>query len=314
LKWLEVSLTVNGELAEAVADVFSRYAPNGVALQPEVGKDESEPRAVSNQIKVLAYLQVDDSIHAKREGIDHGLWHLGQIQSLPAPAFRFIEEKDWSNLWKENYKPIPIGEKLLILPAWYPPPEGKRKAIVLDPGMAFGTGLHPTTQLCLAAMENHLTAGVSVVDLGCGSGILSIAAILFGARTVLAIDTDPIAVQNAQTNIERNGIIEQIRVEEGSLQYLLDDARHPDQTDMLLANIYATILDELIDSGLFQAVRPGGIVILSGIMKNQADAIQAKCESLDAKILENRQQGDWVALVLQTHPDESRNSHCTTNA
>jgi len=309
LKWLEVSLTVNGELAEAVADVFSRYAPNGVALQAQASQNEFEPSTVSNPIKVLAYLQIDDSIDAKREGIEHGLWHLGQIQALPAPTFRFVEEKDWSDLWKENYKPIPIGEKLLILPAWFPPPEGKRKAIILDPGMAFGTGLHPTTQLCLAAMENHLTAGASVVDLGCGSGILSIAAILLGARKVLAIDTDPFAVQNAQTNIERNGMIENIRVEEGSLQYLVDDERHPDQTDLLLANIYATILTELIDFGLIQAVRPGGIVILSGIMENQADAIQAKCESLGAKILENRQQGDWVALVIKTHPDEPQNSH-----
>jgi ribosomal protein L11 methyltransferase len=308
LKWLEVSLTVNGELAEAVADVLSRYAPNGVALQPEVGKDEFEPRAISNHIKVLAYLPVDDAIQAKREGIDHGLWHLSQIQPLPSPAYRFIEEEDWSDLWKENYKPIPIGEKLLILPAWYPPPEGKRKAIILDPGMAFGTGLHPTTQLCLAAMEDHLTSGSSVVDLGCGSGILSIAAILLGARTVLAVDTDPIAVQNAQMNIERNGMIEHIRVEEGSLQYLLDDEKHLDLPDLLLANIYATILDDLIDTGLLRAVRPQGIVILSGIMKNQTDSIQTKCESLGAEILENRQQGDWVALVLQTHPAEPRNS------
>ncbi len=300
MKWLEVSLTVDGELAEAVADVLSRHAPNGVALQIE---GSQEHITASTPVKVLAYLEVDDGIDAKRENIEQGLWHLGQIQSVPPPAFRFIEEENWSDIWKAKYKPISIGEKLLVLPAWYEAPKGNRHAIVLDPGMAFGTGLHPTTQLCLAAMEDHLGSGASVVDLGCGSGILSIAAILLGAGMVWALDTDPVAVQNARTNIARNGMLEKIRLEEGSLKTLLHNELERELADVLLANIYATILDRLLDSGLIRAVRPRGTLILSGIMNHQAEAMQAKCAALGAQILETRREGDWVALVLQSPPE-----------
>lgn len=299
MKWLEVSLSVNPELAEAVADVLARYAPDGVALQIEDVTEKADSITASKLVNVSAYVQVDQEFREKREKINQGLWHLGQIQSIPSPTYRFIEETDWSEVWKANYKPIPVGEKLLIIPAWYATPEGKRRAIVLDPGMAFGTGLHPTTQLCLIAMENHLTPGDSVVDLGCGSGILSIAAILLGARTVLALDTDPIAVQNAHTNIQRNGMTERIRVEKGSLAFLLDDDVSPNSKDLLLANIYATILDDLLESGLIQAVRPQGRLIFSGIMKHQVDEIQAKCISRGAAVLNCRQDGDWVALILQ---------------
>lgn len=308
MKWLEISLTVDGELAEAVADILSRYAHDGVALQMQDSGDDVETLSASKLVNIFAYLQVDSGINTKRAYIDQGLWHLSQIQPIPAPTYRFIEEEDWIDLWKANYNPIPVGEKLLILPAWYEAPEGKRRAIVLDPGMAFGTGLHPTTQLCLIAMENYLTPGDSVVDLGCGSGILSIAAILLGAYTVLALDMDPIAVQTAQSNIQRNGMLEKIRVEEGSLAQLLDDVIYPDSRDLLLANIYATILDELLDSGLLQAVKPQGTMILSGIMKHQVDEIQVKCIARGASILGSYQDGDWVALILQNNSSELQNS------
>jgi ribosomal protein L11 methyltransferase len=299
LKWLEVSLTVDGELAEAVADVLSRYVPNGVALQIE----DAEVRVnASTPVKVLAYLEVDDGIDAKRENIEQGLWHLGQIQPIPAPTYRVIEEQNWSDLWKASYKPIPIGEKLLVLPAWYEAPKGKRQAIILDPGMAFGTGLHPTTQLCLAAMEDHLETGASVVDLGCGSGILSIAAVRLGAGTVWALDTDPVAINNAQKNIERNGMLERIRLEEGSLAKILNDESSPGAADLLLANIYATILVDLLDAGLTRAVRPQGMLILSGIMHHQVEAIREKCTPPGVRLLETRRDGDWAALVLQKPP------------
>ncbi len=291
---------MDGELAEAVGDVLSRYAPNGVALQIQ---DSEERIRASTPVKVLAYLEIDDWIDAKRENIEQGLWHLSQIQSLPSPTYRVVEEQNWNDLWKASYKPIPIGEKLLVLPAWYEAPKGKRQAIILDPGMAFGTGLHPTTQLCLAAMEDHMESGASVVDLGCGSGILSIAAILLGAGTVWALDTDTIAIENARTNIERNGMLERIRLEEGSLSTLLNDESRRESTDLLLANIYETILADLLDAGLTQAVRPQGTLILSGIMHHQVDAIQAKCAVLGTRLLEAHRDGDWVALVLQNPPE-----------
>ncbi|MEJ2570393.1 MAG: 50S ribosomal protein L11 methyltransferase [Anaerolineales bacterium] len=300
MKWLEVSLIVDGELAEAVADVLSRHVPNGVALQIE---DAGDRVNASTRVKVLAYLNVDDGTEARREKIEQGLWHLGQIQPIPKPSYRVIEEQNWNKIWKASYKPIPIGESLLVLPAWYEAPKGKRQAIILDPGMAFGTGLHPTTQLCLTAMEDYLETGASVIDLGCGSGILSIAAIRLGAGTVWALDTDPTAIENARTNIKRNGMPERIRLEEGSLPKILNNESGQDSADLLLANIYSTILVDLLDAGLTRAVRPQGRLILSGIMRHQSEAIRAKCMALGAQLLETRRDGDWVALVLRKLPE-----------
>jgi len=300
LKWLEVSLRVDGELAEAVADVLARYAPNGIAIHVDDLAEASTEGSAPSCVTVTAYLRVDDETPIRQQRIEEGLWHLSQIQPLPSPSCRVIEEENWSDLWKAKYQPLPIGERLLIVPAWHPVPEGDSLAIILDPGMAFGTGLHPTTRLCLRAMEEYLKAGEAVVDLGCGSGILSIAAVLLGAGEVRALDSDPLAVENTRENLARNEILDRVRVQTGSLPLLLDENQSDRKADVLVANIYAIVLAELLDSGLTQAIRPGGTLILSGIMKHQVETLQTKCEAYGAKILERRQEGDWIALILQT--------------
>ena len=143
-KWLQVSLTVDGELAEAVSEVLARFAPNGVAIETTgvtANPDDSEGHAVG-PLRVSAYLPVDGELEESRRRLEESLWYLGRIRPLPVPEFTLIEETDWSAAWKEHYRPIPIGAKLIIVPAWLESPSPDRVPIRIDPGMAFGTGTH----------------------------------------------------------------------------------------------------------------------------------------------------------------------------
>src|SRR3972149_4966699 len=150
MHWLEVSLTVNGELAEAVADVLARFAPNGVTTEQGVqfGDDEDEGTPLG-PVTVRAYLESNDQLAELRQKLEEALYYLGMIQPIPAPVYKQIADQNWMEAWKQHYKPIPIGQRLVILPAWMDSPDSNRVAIKIDPGMAFGTGTHPTTPLCL---------------------------------------------------------------------------------------------------------------------------------------------------------------------
>jgi ribosomal protein L11 methyltransferase len=213
--WLEVSLLVNGELAEAVADVLARFAPNGVVTESTGVKflDEENEGVAVGPISVRAYLEVNDHLEETRQKLEEALFYLGMIQPLPAPVYKKIADQNWMEAWKEHYKPISIGRRLMIVPAWMNSPEPSRIPIKIDPGMAFGTGTHPTTQLCLelieASYEKRLTFNVqrsTVIDIGCGSGILSIAALKLGAKTALGVDIDIESVKNSRENADKNGI------------------------------------------------------------------------------------------------------------
>ncbi len=299
MTWLEVSLAVSGELAEAVADLLARHAPGGVALEAE--QPEPEGALSAGLVVLRAYLPQDGRLADRRRAIEEGLWHLGRIQPLPAPAFQTVAEQDWAEAWKAHYRPIAIGRRLLILPAWLPIPPGERQPLILDPGMAFGTGTHPSTQLCLAALEDYLQPGCSAVDLGCGSGILSIAAARLGAGRVLALDNDPLAVRVARENLERNGLADRVEIRLGSLPEALAE-NAASGTRLLLANILAPVLEAMLVEGLAGTVVPEGVVILSGILDHQAHHLVAACAECGLTVVETRADGDWRALVLKRRP------------
>src|SRR5215203_267083 len=212
MNWLEVSLTVDGELAESVADVFARFAPNGVMTEQGVKYNDAEDAGTpTGPITVRAYLEVNDQLQETRQKLEESLFYLGMIRPLPAPAYKQIADQNWMEAWKQYYKPILIGERLLILPAWMESPNPERIAIKIDPGMAFGTGTHPTTQLCLELMEVVFTQSSienrqldTLIDVGCGSGILSIAAIKLGAKSALGVDIDAGSILNARENANTN--------------------------------------------------------------------------------------------------------------
>jgi ribosomal protein L11 methyltransferase len=300
LKWLEVSISLSGELADPVSDLFSRYVPNGVALE---ATDQQGSQSNSQLITVRAFLPADDQLEERQRAIEEGLWHLNQIQSLPQAQFHYIQEEDWEDAWKTHYKPIPIGTKLVIQPAWLPSEDRDRIPILMDPGMAFGTGTHPTTQLCLAAIEDYLQIGQSVIDIGCGSGILSIAAAYLGAKQVLALDIDSIALQNARKNIERNDVSDIVSLSHGSLDLLLDEIPSPRvPAHLVIANIITKTLEVMIQTGLGKTILPEGTLILSGILDHQVGIIQSACDEAGLRIIETRNMDDWQAVIIKQIP------------
>jgi len=225
---------------------------------------------------------------------------------VPAPVYKQIADQNWMEAWKEHYKPILIGQRLLILPAWLDSLEPERIAIKIDPGMAFGTGTHPTTQLCLELMEVWFSQSSIenrqskiVIDVGCGSGILSIAALKLGVKTALGVDIDAESVTNSRENADTNGIGDELILGQGSVAEVLAGQFPFKSAPLVVANILAPVIIRLFAAGLADLVEPGGAIILSGILfeqeKNVIEAAQAK----GLVLTEHRQMGDWVAFTCQ---------------
>jgi ribosomal protein L11 methyltransferase len=288
MEWLEVSVTVENEAAEVVAEVLSRYVYRGVAI--EAGPEGWN----AGPVVVRAYLPADDQLQATKRRIEEALWHLGQIRPIPAPTFRPVAEEDWAEAWKERLDVLRIGQHVVIRPSWREyVPEPEDVVVQLDPGMAFGTGLHPTTQMCLAALEELTRPETTVLDLGTGSGILAIAAARLGAGRVLAVDNDPVAVKTARGNVVSNGVQGTVSVVYGSL------ADVPGSYDLVVVNILARVIVEMMQEGLANRVRPGGRLITAGIIADQEPEVVAALEQKRLALVERRQTGDWVCLVAE---------------
>ncbi len=306
MNWLEVSLTVNGELAESVADVFARFAPNGVMTEQGVKfLDDEDEGTATGPITVRAYLEINDQLEETRQKLEESLFYLGMITPVPTPTYKQIADQNWMEAWKQHYKPILIGQRLLILPAWLESPEPKRIPIKIDPGMAFGTGTHPTTQLCLELMEVHFDQSqlvtrnsYHVIDVGCGSGILSIAALKLGASKVLGVDIDIESVKNSRENADTNGVGEELILGQGSVTEVLSGAFEFKSAPLVVANILAPIIIRLFDAGLADLVEPNGEIILSGILDHQAESVIAAGNTKGLNLNDKRQMGDWVALKM----------------
>ncbi|MBI3172801.1 MAG: 50S ribosomal protein L11 methyltransferase [Chloroflexi bacterium] len=302
MNWLEVSLTVDGELAESVADVLARYAPNGVMTEQGVRfvNDEDEGTA-TGPITVRAYLEVNDQLEETRQKLEESLYFLGMIQPVPAPSYKQIADQNWMEAWKQHYKPILIARRLVIVPAWLDSPQPERIPIKINPGMAFGTGTHPTTQLCLELAEvfadSHELS--TAIDVGCGSGILSIAALKLGAEKVLGVDIDVESVRNSRENAEMNGIGDELILGQGSVTEVLAGQFAFQSAPLVLANILAPIIIRLFGMGLADLVEPGGTIILSGILAEQEQNVIEAGQAHGLTFVERRQMGDWVAFSMQ---------------
>jgi ribosomal protein L11 methyltransferase len=301
--WIEISLTVDGEGAEAVADVLRRYAHQGVAIEyafPGEVWPEEAPSA-EGLLLVRAYIPADDRAADTQRAIEEALYYLGRLYPIPTPDFRVVKEEDWAEAWKQHYHPVRVGERLLIKPAWAEVEAGPDDIVIeLDPGMAFGTGTHPTTQLCLQACEWFAHPGLSMVDLGTGSGILSIAAAKLGCHRILARDIDQTAVRVAQENVTRNGVADRVTVQHGSLEGLTSTARH---FDLGMANITARVILSMAQEGIQHIIYPWARFIFSGIIEDQAPEVIAALDAIDLKLLGQRQMGDWMMLITQRRPE-----------
>jgi len=303
---LEISLVVEDELVEPVSEVLRRYVKGGVAIESTAvsAGAEGENGQPVGPLRVYGYLPIDNALEEKRRSIEEALWYLSRIRTLPEPSYRTLRESDWAAAWKKHYHPIPIGRRLLIVPAWMGPPAQERIPIFIDPGMAFGTGTHPTTQLCLAAVEDFFEdrdpngSPMDVIDIGCGTGVLSIAALKLGARRALGLDIDADAVRAARENVRANRVDDRFELELGSLDEALAGNYSVQTAALVLANILAPVCIHLLDEGLARLLAPGGRLVLSGILEAQAADVEAAAVKNGLRLAETLQNADWVALVF----------------
>ncbi len=291
MRWLELSSRVDAEAVEAVSEVFSRVASAGVAVEPDLVPGTDDGYAVGSSATVRAYIPVESDTAGKKQEVEEALWHLRVIWPVGELECREIADEDWAHTWKAHYSTFRIGRRIVIRPLWLDYTASHDDVVVsLDPGIAFGTGLHPTTHRCLQILEDVIRPGARVFDVGTGSGILSLAAIGLGAARVVAVDVDPIAVAAARENAKANAVEDRIQVSEGSADSVGDD-----KFDVVVSNIIARIIIELAQS-LVARVRPGGALVLAGVFVDRAFDVQTTFAQLGV-FLETFVDGDWVAFV-----------------
>lgn len=303
--WLEVSVQTDGEGAEAVAEVLRPFAYQGSVVLEQLGDETSlEPDAVQLEVTVKFYVPEDEDSPQLRRRLEEILYHMGRLYPLPAPRFREVADEDWANAWKDHYHPFRVGKRLRIRPTWVTAAEDTESrdddlVMVLDPGMAFGTGLHPTTQSCLRALETAVTPGASVLDAGTGSGILAIAAARLGARRVAAFDTEPLAIAAVLENAAQNQVSDRIQAWQGELDSVeTRTGKGAGAWDVVVANILAPVIIGLLDNdGLLGYVAPGGRLILSGIVSEQGPEVVAALNRGRGQVVEELVQGDWVTYA-----------------
>jgi ribosomal protein L11 methyltransferase len=299
--WLEISVVADVEAVEAVSEILSRVAPGGVTVEPAFDLVEEGLGARIDPARpstVRAYVPARDPAAAERAAAEAGeaLGHLQAFGLRPIGELttRIVHEADWAEAWKAHFPVMRIGRRIVIKPTWREhDPQPEDVILDLDPGMAFGTGLHPTTRLCLAALESaadrRLVRGARVLDVGCGSGILAIAAAKLGAADVLGVDTDPIAIEATLANAARNGLTDRIAARDGSLPS--GAAGH----DVVLANLIASVLIALAGP-LRDELRPGGVVLASGIFVDREAEVREAFAAAGLAVSERAAEGDWVAL------------------
>lgn len=304
----EVSVKVDGEAAEAVAEVLRPFAfQEGVVLEQLGDELSPEPLAMEPEVTVKIFIPRDEDNETFRRRIEEILYHLGRLYPVPPPSFKILEETDWANAWKEHYHPFRVGEKIWIQPSWIDPDqtnangEDKQKpddiVIVLDPGMAFGTGLHPTTQKCLRALENIVQSGDRVLDVGTGSGILAIASVKLGAAYVVGVDTDDIAVKSAAANAKQNNLETDITFWQGDLSSVTER-----NWDIVVVNILAPVIHKLLSAyDLLAYIKNNGRLILSGIIDTQVDDIEQQVVSSGGIVEQRLNIRDWVTLIVRSN-------------
>lgn len=305
MEWLEIDVRVPAEDVEAVSDILIEMGNGGVVIEDpalilqyesETHPDEwavpGRPKA-DGPVHVKAYLPFEDDESAL-VGKMLILRERLTCMSDPLISYSKVAEEDWAEVWKKYYKPVRVGQKLVIKPSWedYRPLAGDL-VIEMDPGMAFGCGTHATTALCLKLLEKYVRLGVTVYDIGTGSGILALAAARLGAGRVLAADTDPVACRTAAENVERNNAGGIVSVTQGSLAELAAGG-----ADLIVANIIADVIAGLAP-GVAAALRPGGIFIASGIILDRAEMVRSALAAAGLTICEAPEDGLWVALAAK---------------
>jgi len=326
MPWLEVSVSLHRDALEAAAEILMDIGATGVEiddpllmLQRQVPTSEwdyadlppgFDPEAEA-VLRAWLFAAETDKEHEKqiREQIKEKLQFLKECDIQTGTlniASCYITEENWTESWKEFFKPIFIGKSLVIKPSWETlesEPDENRIVIELDPGMAFGTGQHATTRMCLVLLEQHLKPGDSVVDVGCGSGILSVAAAKLGAAKIVALDTDPLAVESTIANLHSNGLDCSETAQSSSdpaitvEKVTLSQAASTD-ADIIVVNIVADVIINLL-SEIAKAMKPEGTLLCSGILTSRQDDVEAALQAHGFAIIEKLYEDDWLAYAAK---------------
>ena len=307
--WLELSVTVDSEAVEAVSEILGRVAPGGTSVEPAFALVDDGLRATidaSRPAVVRAYVPARDRGVARAAVADAhaALWHLQAFGLRPIGELqtRVVHEADWAEAWKAHFPVLRVGRRIVIRPTWRRHrSEPEDVVLALDPGMAFGTGLHPTTRLCLAGIERLADAGrlarggardgaARMLDVGCGSGILAIAAGKLGAGEVVGVDTDPIAIEASIANARRNHLARRLSFWRGSLP----SGQGP--FDIVLANLIASLIVSMARP-LRDELRPGGVLLASGIFVDREAEVAAALAEAGLRVTDRSVEGEWVAVT-----------------
>lgn len=311
MKWTEVLIKVDPQAVEAVTDILYGLGAQGVAIdepvdverlrEDELYWDYIDEKLLENdteETKIMAYFSEEETnlpekIAVIKEKI-RNLTEFGLSIGSGTVELSNVNQEDWESAWKQYFKPVHVTDRIVVKPEWeeYSPQEGEI-VIEIDPGMAFGTGTHETTSMCINQIEKNLKSGDTVIDIGSGSGILSMAAVLLGAEKATGVDLDPVAVRVALENVELNNLQDKIEILHGNLTDVIRE-----KADIVVANIMADIILILLED-VREFIKDDGLFISSGIIQEKRAAVEARLLEKNFSIVEVETKGEWCAITAQ---------------
>jgi ribosomal protein L11 methyltransferase len=305
MNWKEISVLTEGACVEAIAGIFHSMGSGGVVIEDTqaarkyINRDGWNPESVTSDLLDHEFVVVKAYFPEDKEVMDALAQSIESVEgNFQVRCKVFVDEirnEDWEENWKKYYHTFKVGEHLVIKPSWeeYEPAENE-VIINLDPGMAFGTGIHASTRFCLRFIDEYVHGGENIIDAGCGSGILSIAALKLGAEKVLAMDIDELSARIAKENLALNGLADKATVEAGNIIEVIPNLK----ADMILANIIAEVITELIP-GAAQALSPGGYFFGSGIVDSLWPGVKKILEENNFEIEQVLQDVDWIGVAAR---------------
>lgn len=307
--WIEIRVITTSEALEPVSGIFYALDCKGVAIEDpnDILEREQGPLtwdfADINVLEHKGKVAVVKGYFAEEDNIDNIVKYIEEkLLELKEMGFNLgdykveiekMHEEDWANTWKQYYKPTKVGDKIVVKPIWeeYEPKE-EELLVVLDPGMAFGTGTHETTRMCIQALEKYVKKDSVVFDVGCGSGILAISAAKLGAKKAVGVDLDPVAVESSLENIKYNNL-DNIEILHGNLLDVIEG-----KADIVVANIIAEVICILTED-VSKAINPGGYFITSGIIHDRVDMVTNKLEECGFTVEKINKDGEWNCIIAK---------------
>lgn len=305
MKWKEYTIITEEACVEPIAAIFHKLGSGGVVIEePRMDQLQTSPDNFADDsfapgfrkhetVLVKAYFSEDQDIKSE---LEQALGEIEQMFNAPCQVqINDVHDEDWEESWKQYYHTFKIGQRLVIKPSWEKYQAQKNEIIIdIDPGMAFGTGSHASTRFCLNFVDQYVKGGETIIDAGCGSGILSIAAAKLGAKQIFAMDFDPVAVRIAQENVALNALDEVIQIAQGDIVEDLSEQ----EVDYILANITAEVVTLLIPAAA-KRLKPGGYLFSSGIIESRWPGVQKQMEAHGLIIEKTLQESEWMGVAAR---------------